>query len=601
MKTRRGFLALQCTIIAVFLGLNALLFYIINCSGEYLQSRDIWGNTQTILHTDLRNRQRLLTELSGKGTDAVAEIDRILNQMELSEKEAKDAKEGNEANNQTSVQATMMSGAENKENYLAVRDIFLEASSFQEDVQDIGEKAKSMAQTALYNEGWLLNNTAKSERDYYGLNYVTVWPVQDDAWNALINFRVSDLLAVTMAVTGAVFLFYFWQNQTERMLPGTQGILVIGSLILLTGFAGIYAGNLLMKELFLERSRFDISLQSLHAFRNCPYMINIGGFFLLWLGIKLSACFLFFITVLCLLSCEKKKRRLLGAALLLVVLLEFILSRYEREAPVLVLLREVNLLSAFSTERFFNRYLNLNLAGSAHSRLAFFLVFWCMVFGTVLLVCIRKLGAYHRAAQKQVQQTYYEEINRQYIETRRLWHDFQNHLLTIQALNENGDREGADRYVKELNENISRNKLAPKTGCSPVDLLLYKKQELAEEQAITLRLTIQCRLDEMKFAAYDLCSVIGNLLDNSFEAVAVLSQENRIVELELKQQQGMLLISCKNPYQGELIRENGRYITTKKEKEGHGIGLSSVRQVCKKYQGTWKWGQTMLCFRFIYF
>ncbi|MBP3579536.1 MAG: ATP-binding protein, partial [Lachnospiraceae bacterium] len=62
--------------------------------------------------------------------------------------------------------------------------------------------------------------------------------------------------------------------------------------------------------------------------------------------------------------------------------------------------------------------------------------------------------------------------------------------------------------------------------------------------------------------------------------------DGRSVELELKQQQGMLLISCKNPYAGERRGDNGKFASTKEEKSGHGIGLSSVRQVCKKYQGT---------------
>ena len=83
-----------------------------------------------------------------------------------------------------------------------------------------------------------------------------------------------------------------------------------------------------------------------------------------------------------------------------------------------------------------------------------------------------------------------------------------------------------------------------------------------------------------------MCSVIGNLLDNALEAVKAVSSEERIIELNLKRQQGMLFISCKNPYKGEIKTENGRLITSKNDKKNHGIGISSIEQVCQKYQGT---------------
>ena len=126
---------------------------------------------------------------------------------------------------------------------------------------------------------------------------------------------------------------------------------------------------------------------------------------------------------------------------------------------------------------------------------------------------------YQKLVMADVQKNYDEEINRQYLETRRLWHDFQNHLLAIQAMTENGDREGADRYIKDLSESISTDKLAAKTGYNPVDLLLYKKQVQASEQEAKIKLVIQCELCGMNFTGYDLCSVIGNLLDNALEAV----------------------------------------------------------------------------------
>ena len=72
-------------------------------------------------------------------------------------------------------------------------------------------------------------NIVKSERDYYGLNYVNITPMQDEAWNALIDFRVTDLLACGMAVVVAVILFFLLQNQAEGMIFTTGDVVAKGS------------------------------------------------------------------------------------------------------------------------------------------------------------------------------------------------------------------------------------------------------------------------------------------------------------------------------------------------------------------------------------
>ena len=583
MKTKRRFFALQTTVIVAFTVLNMLLFYLIHCSGEYIQSRDVWGKTQTIRRTDLASRQKLLNTLPREETQAVAELDRILGQIEAWEKQDTTPEDGTAFGQDMEV---MRPYVDNKDNYLAVRELYINALSYQEDMKEIASNAKSMSQTALYKEGWFLNNIVKTERDFYGLDYIKVAPLQDYAWNAVFNFRISDVLALGMAILEGLLLFYFWRGQTDKMLPGVPGLLVKSSLMALAGFCVVYLGNFFVKELFFERSNFSVSLQSLEAFRSCPYNLSIGSFCLIYMLFKLSAFALIFVWVLCLLSCSSNRRKIYIGVAVGLSCVEFLLAMYKGSGATGVFFREINVFSAVSPERFFNRYLNLNIAGGAYSRLLVFVLWWSALLIVGLYLGVRFLGRHHRQTEQMAQNNYNEEINRQYTEIRHLWHDFQNHLLTIQALNESGDREGADAYVKELNESISQNQLVNKTGCTPVDLLLYKKQQLSREQGTELKMNIQCRLDSVKIAAYDLCSMLGNMLDNALEAVEKLPYEKRRIELDIKRKQQMLFFSCKNPFGGQCDVENGKFLTTKQDKEAHGLGLASLKQVCKKYQGS---------------
>ncbi len=588
MKTKRGFLSLQVIIIAAVIILNCLMFYMMHCSGEYLQSTDVWGNTRTVSHSGFQSRLKMLEGLPSDSLAALSKVEQTINRIEEAEdkvSENKNKVERLQKESQAELDA-LLASVGNKEDYEAMQELLSGVISFEQEIIKLGETAHGMSQTALYSDGWYLNNIAKTGRDYYGLEYIALTPAQDDAWNAVFNFQVSDVLAAGMVIAVAALLLYYIRNREEQMLSGISGVLVKSGVLTALGVLGMFGSNFLMKELFLEGNHFGISIQSLDSFRTCPYVLTVGGFSVIWLLIKLSFFVLLFCVVSAFLTLEGKKRRIWSVLLPVFFAAEFLLSRYRGDAPWLVFFREINVFSALNPERFFNRYLNLNLAGGAYSRLPLFFVFWIILLGASVVLCVRRLGSFHRQALAALQQNYDAEISRQYTEMRQIWHDFQNHLLTIQALNESGDREGADHYIKDLNESILKNQLAAKTGCTPVDLLLYKKQQLARELETTLRLTIQCRLGNMKFAAYDLCSVLGNLLDNALEACAELPLDNRSVELELKQQQGMLLISCKNPYAGERKEDNGKFASTKEEKSGHGIGLSSVRQVCKKYQGT---------------
>ena len=82
-----------------------------------------------------------------------------------------------------------------------------------------------------------------------------------------------------------------------------------------------------------------------------------------------------------------------------------------------------------------------------------------------------------------------------------------------------------------------------------------------------------------------MCILLGNLLDNAIEANEHIAPESRYVSLSITQQEQWLSITIRNaasrvvPLDGKTIR------TTKAQKELHGFGLSSVREIASKYQG----------------
>lgn len=82
---------------------------------------------------------------------------------------------------------------------------------------------------------------------------------------------------------------------------------------------------------------------------------------------------------------------------------------------------------------------------------------------------------------------------------------------------------------------------------------------------------------------FDLSIVIGNLLDNAIRGA--MESEQRSLNCSIHYEKGILRMQVKNSAKGKALRKGERYLSTKKKKEGHGIGLENVRYVVEKYQG----------------
>ena len=78
----------------------------------------------------------------------------------------------------------------------------------------------------------------------------------------------------------------------------------------------------------------------------------------------------------------------------------------------------------------------------------------------------------------------------------------------------------------------------------------------------------------------DFCVMLGNLLENAMDGVRDI--EEPYISLNIRQTAAnMLALKVTNPYQGELRREGGHYLSSKRD--GFGQGLKSVNMIALKY------------------
>lgn len=118
-----------------------------------------------------------------------------------------------------------------------------------------------------------------------------------------------------------------------------------------------------------------------------------------------------------------------------------------------------------------------------------------------------------------------------------------------------------------------------------VDALLKHYSRLAEQYSLDFQLDLNFS-PELPVDSYDFILLLGNALDNSFEAQFLLKEKRPFIHVGIKEQKGLLVIQTENPYEGSLqCLESGQYLSSKKQ-PGHGYGLALLKQVAEKYNGT---------------
>lgn len=440
-------------------------------------------------------------------------------------------------------------------------------------VLGIADSAGGLLEFPMYQEkGWLRNNIIKTQKDFYGLEQVVLTPVSETGFMNLLNYRITDIIALCLSLLTA-FLLAPSKELSARKRPGMP------VLVWFVSICGMYLLNVVMTSIFLGLPEFNVALQSLPTFKSCPYLISCGTLLFICFAFRLAGFgVLLCITLLCI-TCRKKRTVVIPVA----VIGSQLLFAFWNRPGMPELPRELNLFSAFGAERFFLRYLNLNIAGQAVSPLIPFTTFLILFVVVTLFVTIRCVGTYTREIRERAERAYYDELDLRYEETRKIRHDINNHLLALSLLVEQGDLTNAKAYIGEISEELDRTILPVRTGSNVLDALLCQKLRQAKACNIDIQAEICCAVNNRGISDYDLCGIFGNILDNALEALE--GMENPVIRLFIGTQLDMLYISCENPYRGERKKWGEKFLTTKDTPELHGFGIARVQEIARAYDG----------------
>ena len=205
---------------------------------------------------------------------------------------------------------------------------------------------------------------------------------------------------------------------------------------------------------------------------------------------------------------------------------------------------------------------------------------------------IQRINRDHMALQLALQRdqadtAHYQALQAQFENQRILVHDIKNHLSVIDAMALRGNTEEISAYIHKLDASL---KAVPQARlCSEpiLNMLLLRFHEDCRKNGITLQCDIRDHCLHFLDTA-DITTLFGNLLTNAFEATATCEVSNRRINLSVRRNiaQASVVITLENPCaQPPDTDTDGNFVTRKKDRVRHGVGLKSIRRVVKKYSG----------------
>ena len=182
------------------------------------------------------------------------------------------------------------------------------------------------------------------------------------------------------------------------------------------------------------------------------------------------------------------------------------------------------------------------------------------------------------------QSSYIENARQQYEQIRRLKHDTKNSFLTISELIASGDTEKAYSFAVENSERLSLLRPFVQTKNPVVNALVNSKLSYAAGKGIKVSCLSADSIAGIRDT--DLCSILGNALDNAI--AACLSSKNEAPELSLEiscEQERFYTFTVKNSVASPVLGKNPELASSKRDKSEHGFGISIIRETAERYGG----------------
>ncbi len=188
------------------------------------------------------------------------------------------------------------------------------------------------------------------------------------------------------------------------------------------------------------------------------------------------------------------------------------------------------------------------------------------------------------------------EMEHLYDGIRSVKHDMKNHMAVLQNLirkKYSGEDEEILPYFEGMYQSVEQLDSRIHTGNAVSDAVVGSKFRYAAKQVKGIRLDAKGFMlsDAVMIKAYDMGIILNNGLDNAIEACMRMREKQpdaqAYITIRSFRAKNMYFIEIENSFDGMALfdQDSGLPISTKADKEVHGIGLRNIRKCAVKYGG----------------
>ena len=212
-------------------------------------------------------------------------------------------------------------------------------------------------------------------------------------------------------------------------------------------------------------------------------------------------------------------------------------------------------------------------------QLAIFFFFYQIVMTMMALETERQ-----RVRILEVQEKQFQNQQAYLADTSRMRHDLRHTILALKGMADAGDQAGIadylDRYVKSMPVNEVTNYCASNAVNATLNHFAHAAREEGIRTIWRINLPDKCPVSDM-----DLCSILGNILENAFRACKNVPESDRSIRLTVTtMDEPNLYIVAANTFDGKVRRKGSTYLSTREG--GTGMGLTSITLTAEKYGGS---------------
>lgn len=152
-----------------------------------------------------------------------------------------------------------------------------------------------------------------------------------------------------------------------------------------------------------------------------------------------------------------------------------------------------------------------------------------------------------------------------------------------------------DKALAILDEMLKEINIAPKlvtTGNNIIDTVISSKAI----DCADLKIEFKYRIDPSfikYFREFDIAVLLLNLLSNAIENIDTVEKK---ITLNIQNRDDKMIIKLTNTVSTNILEANPKFKTTKNDKESHGFGILSIKNITKKYCGNVFFEQNQMIF-----